>query len=110
MIVRIQGKTRQERHAITSAASNAVGEVGGYIVDFKQFSNLAVVFTIEMPPAGFEKLREKLRGLEVLLEPPSSEERALSVSAAQGEIAGSLRLDFLHEEPDLRILVPAVPG
>ena len=110
MVVRIQGKTRQERHGITSAASDAVGEVGGYIVDFKQFSNLAVVFTIEMPPAGYEKLRDRLSGLGVCLEPPSIEESALSVAAGPQEVAGSLRLDFQHQEPDVRIPIPAVPG
>lgn len=110
MVVRIQGKTRQERHGITSAASDAVGEVGGYIVDFRQFSNLAVVFTIEMPPAGYEKLRERLSRLGVCLEPPSSEERALSATAVPEQVAGSLRLEFQHQEPDLRIPIPAVPG
>jgi hypothetical protein len=110
MVVRIQGKTSHERHGITSAASDAVSEAGGYILDFKQFSNLAVVFTIELPPAGFEQLRKTLDGLGVCLEPPSSEERALADVVVPREIAGSLRLDFQHQEPDLRIPIPAVPG
>ena len=110
MVVRIQGKTQQERHGIIAAASDAIGEAGGYILDFKQFSNLAVVFTIELPPSGFAKLRVKLAGLGVILEPPSNEERALLGAAASGEVPGSLRLDFQHQEPDLRIPIPAVPG
>jgi hypothetical protein len=76
----------------------------------KQFSNLAVVFTIELPPSGFAKLRDKLAGLGVILEPPSNEERALSGPTASEEVWGSLRLDFQHQEPDLRIAIPAVPG
>jgi hypothetical protein len=110
MVVRIQGKTSQERHGIISAASDAVGEAGGYILDFKQFSNLAVVFTIELPPAGYERLRKKLVSLGVRLEPPSSDESALAALVVPKEIAGSLRLDFQHQEPDLRIPIPAVPG
>jgi len=110
MIVRIQGKTSQERHGITSAASDAVGDAGGYIVDFKQFSNLAVVFTIELPAVGYLKLRTKLGGLGVQLEPPSKEESALAAGVGPEEVAGSLRLDFQHHEPDMRIPIPAVPG
>ena len=110
MVVRIHGKTLQERLGITAAASDAVGEAGGYILDFKQFSNLAVVFTIELPPSGFAKLRDKLAGLGVILEQPSNDERAFLDAAVSGQIPGSLRLDFQHEEPDLRIPIPAVPG
>jgi len=110
MVIRIQGKTSQERHGLTSAASDAVGEAGGHVIDFKQFSNLAVVFTIELPPAGYERLRKKLGGLGVCLEPPAGEEQALAGTMAPEQIAGSLRLDFQHQEPDLRIPIPAVPG
>lgn len=110
MVIRLHGTTRQERHGITAAASDAVGEAGGYILDFKQFSNLAVVFTIELPPSGFAKLRHKLAALGVIVEPPSTEERALSGAAASEGIPGSLRLDFQHQEPDMRIPIPAVPG
>ena len=110
MVFRIHGKTREERHGITSAASDAVSEAGGYILDFKQFSNLAVVFTVELPLDGFGRLREKLSGLGVILEPPSSEERALSAVQSPHQVTGSLRLDFQHQEPDMRIPIPAVPG
>jgi len=60
MVFRIEGRTREERHGITSAAADAVSEAGGYILDFRQFSNLAVVFTMELPPVGVVRLREKL--------------------------------------------------
>src|SRR4051812_48984841 len=108
MVVRLQGKTKQERRGITSAAGDAVGVVGGYILDYRQFSNLAVVFTIELPACGFRELREKLEALGVILDPPTDDEAALGTKPEAKEIMGSLRLDFEHQEPDLRIPVPAV--
>ena len=48
-MIQICGKTREDRHRITSAAADAVGEARGYVLDFRQFSNLAVVFTLELP-------------------------------------------------------------
>jgi hypothetical protein len=110
MIVSIQGKTHENRHSVTSAASDAVGEAGGYVLDYKQFPNLAICFTIELPATGFAKLRNKLAELKVILEPPIDEEIALGDETEELDITGSLRIAFLHEEPDLRVPIPAVPG
>ena len=110
MIVRLQGKTREERHAVTSAASDAIVAAGGYVLDYNQFSNLAVCFTLELPPAGFNRLRQALGEIGVILPPPSAEELAAGAGQAGLEVAGSLRIDFEHKEPDLRIPIPAVPG
>jgi hypothetical protein len=110
MIVSMQGKTNEDRHRVTSAASDAVGDAGGYVLDYKQFSNLAICFTIELPATGFSKLRNKLAELKVILEPPTEKEIALGEETAELDIAGSLRIAFLHEEPDLRVPIPAVPG
>jgi len=110
MSIRLRGKTGEERHGVTAAASDAVLAAGGHILDYNQFSNLAVCFTIELPPAGIAPLRQQLTALGVELEAPSAEELALAKSHGAGEVAGSLRLDFQHHEPDLRIQIPAVPG
>jgi len=95
---------------VTAAASDAVGEAGGYVLDYKQFSNLAVCFTIELPPAGFAKLRKKLTDLGVILETATNEEMGLIDGSTREDIPGSLRIDFQHQEPDLRIPIAAVPG
>jgi hypothetical protein len=110
MIVSIQGKTYEDRHSVTSAASEAVGEAGGYVLDYKQFSNLAICFTIELPTTGFAKLRKQLVELKVVPEPPTGGEIALGEETEELDITGSLRIAFLHEEPDLRVPIPAVPG
>jgi hypothetical protein len=111
MHVRLQGKTRANRHRVTAGASDAVGEAGGYILDYQQFSNLAVCFTIELPPAGFAPLRQRLTELGVVLEAPTEVEMAAATSPSlECDVRGTLRLEFQQEEPDLRIPIPAVPG
>ena len=110
MIIMLQGKTREDRHSVTMAASDAVSSSGGYILDYNQFSNLAVCFTIELPPDGFAKLRQKLVDLNVTLESPSKEELALGKETRELDIPGSMRITFIHQEPDMRIPIPAVPG
>jgi hypothetical protein len=69
---------------------------------------MAVCFTIEIPSARLADLRIHLAELEIDLQPPSPEE--LTLSTATGEVAASLRIAFIHNEPDLRIEVPAIPG
>ncbi|AOS44238.1 hypothetical protein Verru16b_01299 [Lacunisphaera limnophila] len=110
MIIRLEGRTREPRHAATSAASDAIVAAGGHVLDYNQFSNLAVCFTLELPPAGFARLRQSLATIGVHLPPPSPEELAAAAAPAGTEVAGSLRINFEHDEPDLRIPIPAVPG
>lgn len=106
----MQGKTRADRHNITSAASKAIDESGGWLLDFKQFSNIAISLTMELPPSGFTKLRKKLAELEVIMQPTTTEEIAAIGTLSTEEIPSSLHITFIHEEPDLHIPVPAVPG
>lgn len=105
----IQGSTRAERHAVTAQASDAVIACRGYILDYNQFSNMAVCFTIEIPPARLADLRDRLAALDIDLKPPAPEEQALAADAPE-EVAASLRITFIHNEPDLRIEIPAIPG
>lgn len=109
-LIQLQGSTRAERHAVTSQASDAVLACRGYILDYHQFSNLAVCFTIEIPAARLVDLRSQLAALEIALQPATEEEAALASSTSPEDIPASLRITFIHNEPDLRIEIPAIPG
>ncbi len=109
-LLQLQGTTRAERHAVTSQASDAVITCRGYILDYRQFSNMAVCFTIEIPPARLADLRSRLAALEVDLQPPTAEEQAVAESPSTEDVPASLRITFIHNEPDLRIEIPAIPG
>ena len=110
VIIMIQGNTSRDRHRVTSEMSKAVSSAGGYLLDFKQFSNLSVCFNIELPPSGFSKLRKKMDKLEVILTPPTEKEIVASEKSEDADIPCSLQVSFFHEEPDLRIPILAVAG
>jgi hypothetical protein len=110
MIIRLQGVARGDRHAMTTAASDAIVSAGGYVLDFNQFSNLAVCFTLELPAGGYRRLRELLANGGFDMTPPAAVEAKLEERDPHEAIPGSLRIEFRHHEPDLRIPIPAVPG
>jgi hypothetical protein len=114
--LRINGSTRADRHQMIFAARDAITSSGGWVTDFKLFSNLSVCLNFEISRGGVARLHTSLDELGVTLSDES--ERALTEfsrerperRAAGGEVLGTLQIAFVHDEPDLRIEVPAVPG
>jgi hypothetical protein len=114
--LRINGSTRADRHQTISAARDAITSSGGWVTDFKLFSNISVCLNFEISRGGVARLHSSLDALGVNLSGES--ERALAGfggagperQAAGGEVPGTLQITFVHDEPDLRIEVPAIPG
>lgn len=104
----LQTATRIDRHTATEAVDRAVRAAGGWITDFRQFSNFAVVLELQIAPAAMPVLYAELEAAGLRLSPAIGE---LIVPSEQSEdIVGTLRLEFVHDEPDLKLVVPAVPG
>jgi hypothetical protein len=114
--LRINGSTRADRHQTISAARDAITSSGGWVTDFKLFSNVSVCLNFEISPGAVARLHSSLGALGLGLSDES--ERALAGfsrgglerRAAGGDVLGTLQITFVHDEPDLRIEVPAVPG
>ncbi|WP_193185400.1 hypothetical protein [Nisaea sediminum] len=107
----IAGVTRQNRHGIIASVGRLVTGAGGWIVDHALFSNVAATIRAEIPRPGLTGFGAGLLELGVALDRESAE----SLSAAAGrpdddDLVVSLSLTFLHDEPDLKHPVPAVPG
>jgi hypothetical protein len=91
---------------------------GAWIVDVKLFSNVSACFNFEIPSSHAEHLRDALAAMDLHLTKESDDSLANLVegnnSAEAGspvtDIAGSLQITFIHNEPDLRIEVPRIPG
>jgi hypothetical protein len=98
---------------VVEALTAALGVVG-WIVDFRQFSNMALAVQFEMPPASAAGLRRALEPLPLTLSAATAEALARLESAPPSTlpdpVPGSVSVTFVHSEPDLRIPVPAVPG
>jgi hypothetical protein len=105
---RLSAITRMERHAATQLVRRAISDAGGWITDSRQFSNFAVALDLEITAARLVELHAAIGATWIALSPPCSE---LPIpTPGQEEIRIALRIDFIHEEPELLIKVPAVPG
>lgn len=92
-------------------ARSAITDSGGWILDAKLFSNVSINLSFEIPASRIDSLLDALESIELHLSPSSLESLAQHRSdQTSGDIAGSLQITFIHDEPDLRIEVPAIPG
>lgn len=115
--LQLNGMTTVERHTMIERVKAALGESGAYILDFHMFSNAALVLQFEVPLDRLAQLGPALAAISLRLEPRSQELLAAwdKESKARGagetrDIPGSLQITFIHNEPDLIIEVPMVPG
>lgn len=116
--LRLNGITRRDRREMISRVKEAILQGGGFIVDFHMFSNRSICLNIEISTGKICDLSAALKRTELWLTEESQELLAdyckqaeqLSVEAKASEVAGTLEITFIHDEPDLRIEVPPIPG
>ena len=116
--LQLNGITRGDRHEMISRVKEAILQGGGFIVDFRMFSNLSVCLNFEISAGKICDLSAALKSTELRLTEEShklladycQQAEQLSVEARASEIAGTLEITFIHNEPDLRIEVPPIPG
>lgn len=116
--LRLSGVTRASRHEMISLVTEAIRAGGGYVADFHMFSNVAITIDFEVPAANVGRLHSSLKGTGLRLSQESDELLATcgGESGEPGEAAkavdvlGALQITFIHDEPDLRIEVPPIPG
>lgn len=115
--LRVNALTRADRHATIPALRDAVGASGGWITDARFFSNTSVCLNFEMTARHVPEFRAALAGLRLSLSDESlraldelSLDAAAGGGAAEAEVVGTLQVTFIHDEPDLRIEVPPIPG
>ncbi|HKG20804.1 MAG TPA: hypothetical protein VKC34_02815 [Blastocatellia bacterium] len=114
----IRGSTRSERQEAIARAKEAIQASGGWILDFRLFSNVSISVSFEVPLNGVERLFSLLVAADIHLDRESEELLAgyrrgreqLSDRRLSTEVPGALQLTFIHNEPDLRLEVPAIPG
>jgi len=91
---------------------------GAWVVDVKLFSNMSACFNFEVPRSHTAQLRGALAATGLHLSKESDESFASLLEHCESDaggwqepdIAGTLQITFIHNEPDLRIEVPQIPG
>jgi hypothetical protein len=101
---------RGERHAGLSAARDAIGAVGGWVLDVELFGDMAACLRLEVPASAAGAFADALDAGGVDLDAPSRD--ALADLATRGalDVPGTLSLTFAQGRGDLRLTKPAVPG
>lgn len=101
--------TRSDRQAVTQAVEAAIRGAGAWVTDFRQFSNAAVVFEVEVPAGRLTALHAALEATGLTVR-PAREDLPAAPDAPEAGWPGTVRVEFVHGDPALRIPVPAVPG
>ena len=105
--IHLSAGTHDQRHAVSTQVLDALGRVG-VVEDARQHSNKEVAIRFSLAPGGMPSLRSALAELPLRL---SSASAAELTSPLDDEAATVwLVITFVHDEPDLRITAPAVPG
>lgn len=111
--LRLEAVTTHPRHALVEAVREVLNTLGS-ITSSHAFSNLALTLHFEMYRERLGRLRPALEALPLRLSVESLETltrlESLDLESLPEELAGSIALTFVHNEPDLRMEIPAVPG
>ncbi len=116
---RLNADTREERHALTARVQAAIHAAHAFIIDVHQFSNKSLVLNVETIRARVPELVLALKTVEGLslhthadqvLEEARAALVGLTDEQRRESVAGTVQITFFHNEPDLAIEVPKVPG
>lgn len=114
--LRLNATTKVERHQVIEAIKDAIADSGGWILDFRQFSNLSATINFELPLKNLVAFQEAVSkiGLRLnesnLLAISELAERQIAPAELPMSLNATLQITFIHDEPDLRIPVPMIPG
>lgn len=103
--LRINATTRADRHRTIRLVEEAISSSGGWLLDFSMFSNISICFNIEIKTGDIDRLLTALQDIELK---PAVE--LPDIDDPDSTLGGTIQITFIHNEPDLRIDVPAVPG
>lgn len=106
-IVMLSAVTRVERKAATSFVFDTVNRLGGWIDDVHMYSNLMNTIRLTLPAGAFADLLKALEEGAIAVDPP---EGLGDIGDPAAERMATLQLTFIHDEPDLKRAVSAVPG
>ena len=110
---RLFGWTTSPRHEVTTCVTDVVSAVGGFVLDTQRFSNAALMLRIQVQRSRCSDLTALLADCSLNLEGDSVNELVANAERGVdnvGDVTGTLSIRFVHDEPDLRIETPAVPG
>ena len=111
-LLMLAAATRINRHAVMAQVNDIVVSSGGWIEGHALFSNIAATFRFVLPAGRLTGFAEAVDAAGVHVDAAGLADLAARAAAEppEAEVAGTLSVTFIHDEPDLRREIPAVPG
>lgn len=109
----MSGVSRANRHQVTANINDAISATGGWVINHTLFSNITITIQCSLPAKRLDEFRDQVITAGVRLDDDSIAKCQAMVTKHAAEpidITASLNITFIHDEPDLRREVPAVPG
>lgn len=106
-LLQLQAITRQNRHEVNRFIFDTVSALGGWIDDVQMYSNLMSTIRMTLPRGRYGEFSQAMTDFGVSVELPEEFTAPLEEASEQ---PASLQVTFVHNEPDLRREIPAVPG
>ncbi len=109
-VIRLQAHTSRGRIRSVQAVQRALSDNGGWVLDYQLFSNAAASINFEIPASGIRGMVDQIRSDGIVLGSEMEDPETGGGDPPDREIRGSIFVQFLHRDPDLKIKSPAVPG
>lgn len=113
--VNLAAITREDRHKMIDHTMKCINKCSAWIVNHTMYSNMAICINFQIEVGDVPKLIELLNtnGLNLTketLELVNVFNDAINDKNKNKEMLGAINITFIHNEKDLKIIVPAVPG
>ena len=101
--------TASDRNVATSSGLDCIHQCGGWVEDVHFFSNIMTTINFVIPQKRIFELEICLSSAKLSMD-LNDDDLSKLVSDENMERKGSLQITFIHKEPDLKRVIPAIPG
>lgn len=108
--ISFQAITRQDRHHVMELVEQAISKAHGWIEDSQFYSNKMATIRFVMDGRQCDAFCAFLRGCDIAVECVGDTQSMTADPVFLTELPATIQLTFIHDQPDLRQVIPAVPG
>lgn len=110
--IMLQAMTTLDRHVATGCIQDAISHSEGWVEDARLYSNKMTTISLVVSAGKFDNLLGQIEAAGIDVEPVPGHGRGDigKVADNETELNVSIQLSFIHDQPDLKQEIPAVPG
>lgn len=109
-LISFQAITHQDRHLVMELVQQAISRAHGWIEDSQLYSNKMALIRFVISAKLCRDFCQTLTENGLMVEVPDGIGDAENSASLADDLSATIQLTFIHNEPDLRQVIPAVPG